>query len=419
MKRNLLRIKNNRLIHHVTAGKAKNAQDFFDQIIKQQFANKELIKTIHDSLMNYIELPDAVFILRLYGSDSNKNYDNLRRGFLTQYPDGKKMVFCDNTFAMPFAAMKISKLSYTTDDLVNYMNDSSSRFGFGTTKEEKEIAFYNWSGNGLNINLNLQGWYLAHIIPVGKDFSGKNLSKYFPNPKREEWLTQADHIRRSKNELSKEDLSVLKAHFLRMVHPLNSFIVPKRKLLAYDGVNIGEEAELINIVQTFLEQEFEEEFSELNDIFLVAEKKDVRSSEIGEIIWDASESNIRKAKSKKKASRKHRVADRKTASVEKIKDIYDDDSEEKLENTLRSIGKQTFIKLYPLLKKNLLITLEEIYKYLPEYENYKINSQKTRLSNSRSIFYRGLENEALFNIMNSPHISSDIKQKAQQLFAEL
>lgn len=40
MKRNLLKIKNSELLH-VTAGKAKNAQDFFDQIIKPQFANKK------------------------------------------------------------------------------------------------------------------------------------------------------------------------------------------------------------------------------------------------------------------------------------------------------------------------------------------------------------------------------------------
>lgn len=89
MKKKLFEIKNSGL-PNVSAAKANDAQDFFNQIIKPQFANKELIKRTHDSLMDYIKLPDAIFVLRLYGSDSNKSYDNLRRGFLTQYPDGKK-----------------------------------------------------------------------------------------------------------------------------------------------------------------------------------------------------------------------------------------------------------------------------------------------------------------------------------------
>lgn len=416
MKKKLFKIKNSGL-PNVSAGKANDTQDFFNQIIKPQFANKELIKRTHDSLMDYIKRPDAIFVLRLYGSDSNKSYDNLRRGFLTQYPDGKKMVFCDNTFAMPFVAMRISGITYTSNELVKYMNDSSTRFGFGTTKEEKEIAFYNWSGNGININLNVQGWYLAHIIPVGKDFLGKNLSKYFPNPKREEWLSQINHIRSPKDDLTYDELSILKAHFLRLVHPLNSFIVPKRKLLAYDGVNIGEEAELINIVQNYLEKEFPEEFIELNKVLLASEKNYSHTSTIGEIIWDANESNIKKEKSKRAPSR--RVHSTKIASANEIKEIYDIDSEENLENTLRSIGKQTFIRLYPLLKRNILITAEEIYKYFPEYERYTVNSQKTRLSSSRNIFYRGLEKEALFNIISSPHLPSDIRREAQQMFAEL
>lgn len=230
------------------------------------------------------------------------------------------MVFCDNTFAMPFVAMRISGITYITDELVKYMNDSSTRFGFGTTKEEKEIAFYKWSGNGININLNVQGWYLAHIIPVGKDFLGKNLSRYFPNPKREDWLSQINHIRSPKDDLTHNELSILKAHFLRLVHPLNSFIVPKRNLLAYDGVNIGEEAELIKIVQNYLEKEFSEEFLELNKVLLASKKGFSHTSTIGEIIWDANESNIKKEKSKRVPS--IRMQSTKIVSANEIKKRY-------------------------------------------------------------------------------------------------
>ena len=82
----------------VNSGRAENAEDFFNQIIKAQFANKEVIKSIHSALIEYVNQDSAVYVLRLYGSDPKKRYELLRRGFLSQYPDGNKIVFCDNTF---------------------------------------------------------------------------------------------------------------------------------------------------------------------------------------------------------------------------------------------------------------------------------------------------------------------------------
>ena len=95
----------------VKSGNADNISDFFNQIIKDQFSDKEAIKAIHKALLSYINRNDAVFILRLYGSAPKKRYELLRRGFLTDYPDGRKMVFCDNTFVMPFMAMKLEGMT--------------------------------------------------------------------------------------------------------------------------------------------------------------------------------------------------------------------------------------------------------------------------------------------------------------------
>lgn len=68
------------------SGCASGVPDFFDKIIKKQFANKESIREIHKTLLQYVNGEKAVFIIRLYGSDSKKIYNNLRRGFLTIYP---------------------------------------------------------------------------------------------------------------------------------------------------------------------------------------------------------------------------------------------------------------------------------------------------------------------------------------------
>lgn len=390
----------------VKSGSAKNGKEFFDLVIKDQFSVVEEIKSIHKALIQYVNREDAVFVLRLFGSDSRKNYENLRRGFLTHYPDGRRMVFCDNTFAMPFAAMKLAGKSYTTDELVTYMNDTSTRFGFGSTKEERELAYYQWVANKANINLNSYGWYLAHIVPVCKDYSNKRLCDFFDNPKREEWRCSPDNIRRVKKDLTPQELSILKAHFLRMVHPLNSFLVPKPSLLAYNGKNIGEEQELINIVQDYIKNEYSEEYEELSSLMQVP-KVEKTVNAIGPIIWNNNN------REKEKLSSKHTTAKPKQ---EKAKCLLEQE-EQKLSKTLKSIGKEMFVNLYPLVKGNPLITIEDVVKRIPKYGEFSENSKKSRLSNTKNIIRRGLGNKALENILASNRIDEVLRYKAAKLIA--
>ena len=391
----------------VKSGSAKNGKEFFDLVIKDQFSAVEEIKSIHKALIQYVNREDVVFVLRLFGSYPRKNYENLRRGFLTHYPNGRKMVFCDNTFAMSFAAMKLAGKSYTTDELVTYMNDTSTRFGFGSTKEERELAYYQWTANRANINLNSYGWYLAHIVPVGKDYSNKRLRNFFDNPKLEEWRCSPDHIRRVKNVLTPQELSILKAHFLRMIHPLNSFLVPKPSLLAYNGKNIGEEPELINIVQDYIKNEYSEEYEELS-LLMQVPNVEKTVNVIGPIVWNNNN------KEKEIISPKQTTAKPKQ---EKYKCLLKQDEEQKLSKTLKSIGKEMFVELYPLVKGNPLITIEDVVKRIPKYGEFSENSKKSRLSNIKGIIRRGLGNKALENILVSNHIDGALRYKAAKLIA--
>lgn len=43
------------------------------------------------------------------------------------------------------------------------------------------------------------------------------------------------HIRRVDRSFTENEYAVLVAHFLRLVHPLNSFVIPKQDYVAYDG----------------------------------------------------------------------------------------------------------------------------------------------------------------------------------------
>ena len=243
-------------------GLAENSIDFFNQIIKWQFQHKATIQAIHKALLEYVKRPDAVFAIRLYGSAPREKYFLLRRGFLSEYQDGLKTLFCDNTFAMPFAALKLHDKCYTASDLVEHLNQSNVVCGFGSTKKERELTYYTCNSYS-RINLNTSGWYLAHILPVGYNFARKQrLTEVFPNPKRAEWESDSAHIRHVDRSFTENEYAVLVAHFLRLVHPLNSFVIPKKNYVAYDGKNLGEEQELINIVQDYVKAEFPEEYAD-------------------------------------------------------------------------------------------------------------------------------------------------------------
>lgn len=384
----------------VKSGNADNISDFFNQIIKDQFSDKEAIKAIHKALLSYINRNDAVFILRLYGSAPKKRYELLRRGFLTDYPDGRKMVFCDNTFVMPFMAMKLEGMTYNESDLLAFMADPSLRCGFGSTKEERELSYYNWRGSKNLINLNSGGWYVAHIVPVGKEYGKQSLSEIFPNPHRSEWEKSNDKIRHAANVLSPVELKTIQSHFLRMLHPLNSFIIPKRSLVAYNGLNLGEEQELINLVQDYIRSEFPLEYAQLTQLMQIPAQPKVVNSNIGHISWCATEYSAKKKMRNNKATE----ATNKRMRQQVNKDLYDLDEAEALNNTLKSIGKSVFLKLYPIVRNNPSVTVGQICELLPAYADYSPTSQKTRLSSTRSIINNDLADAALEIIAGSARV---------------
>lgn len=409
-------IKKKGVVSFPKKGLAENATDFFNQIIKWQFQHKATIQAIHKALLEYVKRPDAVFAIRLYGSAPREKYFLLRRGFLSEYQDGLKTLFCDNTFAMPFAALKLHGKCYTASDLVEHLNQKNVVCGFKIDKEERKLAYYKCN-NYSHINLNDSGWYLAHILPVGYNFAGKQrLTKVFPNPKRAEWELDPAHIRHVGRSLTENEYAVLIAHFLRLVHPLNSFVIPKKNYVACDGKNLGEEQELINIVQDYVKAEFPKEYAELQTLMQIPEQEKVTDT-VGKIHWSVSEYQIKNWRKEifkdkpKKAPKKRNKA---------VIDQYDEDKAYALDNRLRSVGKATFMKLYPLVKQNLDITVEEVEKVYPEYKKGKAeNAKRTCLSSTRSIIRNGYEAEALEIIVNSSRMDDAVILEAKKYLEEL
>lgn len=86
------------------------------------------------------------------------------------------------------------------------------------------------------------------------------------------------------------------------------------------------------------------------------------------------------------------------------KDLYDIDEAEALNNTLKSIGKSVFLKLYPIVRNNPSVTVGQICELLPAYADYSPTSQKTRLSSTRSIINNDLADAALEIIAGSARV---------------
>ena len=77
------------------------------------------------------------FFIRLYGSFKRSDYNLQRRGFLTQYLNGTKTVFCDNTFTLIFSGMKLAGIPYTCGDLDYLLNQKNLIVGFAQVSQEK------------------------------------------------------------------------------------------------------------------------------------------------------------------------------------------------------------------------------------------------------------------------------------------
>jgi hypothetical protein len=95
-----------------------------------------------------------------------------------------------------------------------------------------------------------------------------------------------------------------------------------------------------------------------------------------------------------------------------VKIETDDTSKEPLETLIRTIGMKTFIEYYDKLKNN---SLREIINYMKSYENYAINSIRTKASTGKRIFRENMEKSALEIISKSERVEVQVREEALRL----
>lgn len=87
---------------------------------------------------------------------------------------------------------------------------------------------------------------------------------------------------------------------------------------------------------------------------------------------------------------------------------------EKLEKSLKSIGKKSFVEDYEIYSNDNILITEKINNLSKKYSR---NGSTIRVSFADEIFKNGKQKEALGLIINSPRISNAIKVQAKELLA--
>lgn len=231
-------------------GKANSINELFESLIENSLPKKETIENWHGLLLKYIQKEDAIFFIRRYASAPNKNWNLIRRGFLTEYSSGLKYVFCDNFFAHYFYLMALHNYTPTFDNFIEHIKSRKFPYGFMKTSEEEPFQAF---PKGKTVNINTAGWKLAHLYSVNQNdynFDYKKISKeLFPRGNQNDWKKHHgnDFPSRFIEKTNTNELrNIAIAHFLRLVHPINYFLVPKTNL---SNLDIGESTELISFMR--------------------------------------------------------------------------------------------------------------------------------------------------------------------------
>ena len=219
---------------------AKDFDELWDKVIEPNLPNKNAVIGWHNLLMKYVQQDNAVFTLRACASG-----DHPRRGCLNQViVNGKPTfgTFCiDNGIPTYIYAMAKDKFVPELTEFNEMMiHNCSFPFGWNITSEEKEITAY---PKGKNPRISDKGYKLAHIFPAGKEYRDdveyKTITKFweaeFPKGDVSDWkqhmLSNGKYYRPiyiNDESKVKKVRSFAVAHFLRSVHPLNFFLVPKK-----------------------------------------------------------------------------------------------------------------------------------------------------------------------------------------------
>ena len=242
--------------------------DFFKNCVSKNSLHQEQhlinsVKAWHEMLVEYSNREDAVFWIRRYeGSSKTEKAANEgrwvnRRGCRTDF-NNASYVFVSNFDVHEIFNMVRLGVQPDVDEFIDLMNNYEfpMHYSDAQTSDESFIASYPHLINPPTGVFSKKHWYLAHIIGIKSDpyyDSGGNeiiVDKKYPDlfsrGVLSDWKMHKGHkVRKINRDLQKEEIALLKAHFLRFIDPLNYYIVPGEKYQITAVRNqIGEDSDL-------------------------------------------------------------------------------------------------------------------------------------------------------------------------------
>lgn len=258
-----------------TTSPLHNIADFYNDFLLsgKRIPDPKVIEAWNDILTRYVNDKSAnTFIVRKYSGGKEDGKWNNRRGAVVRFSDGFEIVYADN-----FLAHEIYLMAYHGVAPYDYNE-------FKELIERRELPIT--SGTDIEKRIRLYppanktcGCYLAHISDVnGKyvrenssfatELSPSESSRIYPLGTETDWTSSPDKIFHVDYQLTDEEKSIVKAHFLRFLNPMNHFVTPETKHIIHSVTpwaskkNIGEYSYLTYYVHNQKKKLFGKKYDE-------------------------------------------------------------------------------------------------------------------------------------------------------------
>ena len=360
-------------------GRSVDLDEFWTTFIEPFLPPKKAVEGWHKILKKYINEKNAIFSIRKFGSyrdNKTKDRKTLRRGFLNLTNLGINAFFIDNFFTSYFFSMAYDGYVPDYNDFKEMMLSRKFPCGYIVTKTETALAAFH---KGKDPRIQYKGYNIAHIHDAGRDFNISNIKTvgdfcklFFPLGEYDDWKA----IKKDKNgpyhyrnlSIKKDDQKLVKqflvAHFLRTVHPINYFLVPKQFCISFVNdkgetkYEIGEYEPLIKYVRQKIKQRYGAIY---NQYLALIKRIDDEQTEQENIIINAvyglngfrknkSKKTTKKIKTSKKSSGSSGIG--KIVRETLIPGLNKIPSAEIKKLQTKQYSKNTFDINYPLLSKN-------------------------------------------------------------------
>lgn len=250
--------------------------DVFSNVVNRNHIEHRVMNGWWSLLKEYVGRDDCIVFIRRYGNERPRS--NLRRGFFTRCPSGFGYVYCDNKLSHYFYTMARAGFVPTLDEFSAIINDRIMPYGNGGTREENELQAYR---HGRTTRINSSGWYLPHIFSA--DDPCDYLPEYtvsrqlFDRGSRDQWILHEGedyYVRDLNRNFTDEERRIFTAHFLRLVNPMNHFLMPWQKWQRtiidgrVIGQGLGEYKDFLAFMRLMRRAELRDTFEEFENMIM-------------------------------------------------------------------------------------------------------------------------------------------------------